>query len=152
VWSPEMIRVLLIDDCDEVRETMRMLSERAGFETLEARDGLAGLQRAVEDEPDLVLVKAELPGLDGFDLQARLRADAQTAHIPVLVCSDSEALRAGVRPPAVHAGALRSLVLSLSARRMDLRIDGLEEGAAIWQARAPSLESHRLSEPIPTSS
>ncbi|HKK51600.1 MAG TPA: response regulator, partial [Myxococcota bacterium] len=67
-----MIRVLLIDDCDEVRETMRMLSERAGFETLEARDGLAGLQRAVEDEPDLVLVKAELPGLDGFDLQARL--------------------------------------------------------------------------------
>jgi CheY-like chemotaxis protein len=46
-----------------------------------------GMRLAHEQQPALVLLDIQLPGMDGFDVLARLRADARTAHIPVIAVS-----------------------------------------------------------------
>lgn len=97
-----MARVLVIDDCREFRDFARFVLEGEGLEVIEARDALAGLQRAVEDGPDLVLVALDLDGLDGLEVAARLAGDPSTRDTPVLL-TGPEALAVG-RPVALREG------------------------------------------------
>ncbi len=83
-----MPRVLLIDDSPDFRAWARCTLEREGLEVIEARDALAGLQRAVEDAPDCVLVSDTLAGLDGFDVTQRIASEVATSELPLLVCCD----------------------------------------------------------------
>ena len=103
VWRPEVARVLVIDDSQDFRAWARCELEREGLVVLEARDGLAGLQRSVEDAPDLVIVSESLTGLDGVEVTERLAGEPATSGLPVLVVSerpDARLLRA-----ASEAGA-----------------------------------------------
>jgi len=61
--------------------------EGEGYEVLTASNGLEGLRKAREDKPDLLVLDVMLPGLDGFEVCRRLRADAETAKLPVLMLS-----------------------------------------------------------------
>lgn len=99
-----MLRILLIDDRRVSREDAVCILKREGFDVIEARDGLAGLQRAVEDAPDVVLVTPELTGLDGEEIRRRLAGDPATRHLPVLV-SPARAVPAGL---LAASGALRA--------------------------------------------
>src|SRR5690349_22861333 len=67
------LRVLVVDDDAAIRMVWALNLELAGFEVLEAEDGLLGLERAREDRPDLVLLDVRMPGLDGFELAQQLR-------------------------------------------------------------------------------
>lgn len=98
-----MAKVLLIDDCSEFRARARFTLERAGLEVIEARDALAGLQRAVEDRPDCVVVAAALAGLDGLDVAKRIAEEPATAGLPVVV--SGEFADAALRRAATAAGA-----------------------------------------------
>lgn len=78
-------RVLLVDDSRLVRvKTGRLLSQH-GFEVTEAADGLDAVRLLQDTIPELVITDVEMPGLDGFALTQRLRADARTAHLPVIM-------------------------------------------------------------------
>jgi len=129
-----MIRALVIDDCGAARRLLSRRLARAGFEVLEARDGLAGLQRAVEDRPDMIFVRAELAGLDGFDLCARIHAEREFRGIPVLVCSVGPADALAHADRARRCGAAGHLVLSYSESPDRLQIAGPEDGSALWRA------------------
>jgi signal transduction histidine kinase/DNA-binding response OmpR family regulator/ligand-binding sensor domain-containing protein len=76
--------LLIVEDQPEIRS---YLAESLGDEwrVIEAADGQQGLQRARQDLPDLVLSDVMLPGMDGFQMLARLRDDLATSHIPVLL-------------------------------------------------------------------
>jgi two-component system cell cycle response regulator DivK len=76
--------VLIVEDNERNLKLVRDVLGFAGFETLEARDGEAGIELARLQRPDAVLMDINLPGMTGFEALAALRADALTASIPVL--------------------------------------------------------------------
>jgi len=78
-------RVLVVDDQDANRLLMRELLESQGHEVVEAVDGTEALQRVGEIAPDVVLLDIGMPGMDGFEVCRRLKADPATAPIPVLL-------------------------------------------------------------------
>ena len=100
---PGMARILVVDGNADFREIARSLLEGEAHEVIESRDGLAGLQRAVEDAPDLILLDLDLPGLAGDDLCRRLRREPGTAGIPVVIWSSSFDEEGRAR--AIEAGA-----------------------------------------------
>ena len=77
-------RILHIEDDPANRLLVRKILAGAGYEVLEAKDGLEGLQLARHELPDLVLVDLNIPGLDGYEVALRLRGDEQLAHIPIV--------------------------------------------------------------------
>ncbi len=78
-------RVLIVDDQDANRLLLRDLLESQGHEVTEAADGEEALQRVSEIAPDVVLLDIGMPGMDGFEVCRRIKADPATASIPVLL-------------------------------------------------------------------
>jgi len=78
-------RVLIVDDQDANRLLLRDLLESQGHEVAEAVDGVEALQRVADAAPDVVLLDVGMPGIDGFEVCRRLKADPATATIPVLL-------------------------------------------------------------------
>jgi DNA-binding response OmpR family regulator len=75
-------RVLVIDDDDAVADVVARYLEHEGYEVETAADGRAGLQQAVGDAPDLVILDLMLPGIDGLEVCRQLRA---LAPVPVIM-------------------------------------------------------------------
>jgi PAS domain S-box-containing protein len=67
-------RILLIEDNDDARESLRALLEDSGHEVYAVGDGLAGVEKALEVKPAVVLIDLGLPGLDGYEVAARIRS------------------------------------------------------------------------------
>ena len=80
-------RVLLIEDDPSSIRLVSYTLEQEGYEVLTAMNGLDGLKKVREEAPDLLVLDVMLPGLDGFEVCRRLRADEQTAGLPVLMLS-----------------------------------------------------------------
>ena len=78
------VKVLVVDDYPDAREMYRAYLEYSGFEVVEAGNGVEALQRAVETEPDIILMDLSLPVMDGWEATRRLKADQRTAGIPVV--------------------------------------------------------------------
>lgn len=82
-----MSTILIVDDESNMRFLLRMLFETEGFEVVEAHHGAAALERVRDEQPDLIVTDLMMPVMDGHELVERLRADAATAGIPILVIS-----------------------------------------------------------------
>ena len=80
-------RILVIEDYQSTARFLTYTLEQEGFQTSVARNGIEGLRKAREEKPDLIILDVMLPGLDGFELCRRLRADAETVKLPVLMLS-----------------------------------------------------------------
>jgi CheY-like chemotaxis protein len=74
-------RVLYVEDSPQNRDIVRRYLANA-YEVIEAEDGEQGIERALRDTPDLILMDLSLPRLDGWEATRRLRADPATRHIP----------------------------------------------------------------------
>jgi signal transduction histidine kinase/CheY-like chemotaxis protein len=83
-------RVLAIDDDPAVLEVVRRALSRAGFEVMTARGGAEGLEIARSERPGLIVVDLLMPEVDGFEVIARLRADAATKDAAILVLTSRE--------------------------------------------------------------
>lgn len=80
-----MRSVLVIDDDEGLRDTIAVMLEQAGFSTVHAADGRAGLERALTCKPDLVLVDLRLPALSGVEVCKQLRSS--NVKTPIIVLS-----------------------------------------------------------------
>ena len=76
--------VLIVDDVPDNLAVLHDALDEAGYTVLVARSGEQALPRAVQAQPDIILLDALMPGMDGFEVARRLKADGQTAHIPVV--------------------------------------------------------------------
>ncbi|NLF24056.1 MAG: type II/IV secretion system protein [Deltaproteobacteria bacterium] len=85
-------KVLLVEDDDDVRFILTALLEKEMFEVREARDGVEALEAVYQEFPDLILCDLMMPRMDGLELLERLKRDARTAKIPMLMltAADSE--------------------------------------------------------------
>jgi CheY-like chemotaxis protein len=112
--------ILVVDDESNMRFLFRMILEQAGYDVVEAAHGAAALVRAKESPPALVVTDLMMPVMNGHELIARLRADPETAAIPIIVVSaNTSAMAAAVdavlgKPfyPAALVAAARSLARS----------------------------------------
>lgn len=95
-------RVLIVDDYPDAREMYSEYLQFSGFDVVEAANGMEALQRAVDTEPDIILMDLSLPVMDGWEATIRLKADKRTATIPVVALT-GHAL-AGISEGARKAG------------------------------------------------
>jgi signal transduction histidine kinase/CheY-like chemotaxis protein len=79
-----MQRVLLIEDNEDGRDTMQMMLASHGYRVAVAMDGYEGLRMAMAEAPDIALIDIGLPGIDGYEVARRLRADPQTCHVRMI--------------------------------------------------------------------
>jgi CheY-like chemotaxis protein/DNA-binding CsgD family transcriptional regulator len=76
--------VLIVDDVPDNLSVLHDALDESGYTVLVATDGEQALQRAAQARPDLILLDAVMPGLDGFEVARRLKADPATATIPIV--------------------------------------------------------------------
>jgi DNA-binding response OmpR family regulator/DNA-binding CsgD family transcriptional regulator len=76
--------VLVVDDVPDNLAVLHDALDESGYTVLVATSGEAALQRAQQASPDIVLLDAMMPGLDGFEVARRLKAQPHTAHIPII--------------------------------------------------------------------
>ncbi|MBC7992319.1 MAG: response regulator transcription factor [Rhizobacter sp.] len=76
--------VLIVDDVPDNLSLLHDALDEAGYTVLVATNGESALQRAAQTLPDVVLLDAVMPGMDGFEVARRLKAQADTAHIPII--------------------------------------------------------------------
>ena len=78
-------RVLLVEDEPNIVESLTFLLGKAGFDVVTEPDGKAALEAVLGDPPDVLILDVMLPGLDGFEILRRLRADARGQGLKIII-------------------------------------------------------------------
>jgi two-component system cell cycle response regulator DivK len=84
-----MKTILIVEDNEKNMKLARDILQIKGYRTIEAATGLAGLQTARDELPDLVLMDIQLPDISGIEVYARLSANPATAAIPAIAFTAS---------------------------------------------------------------
>jgi len=79
--------IMVVDDNEPSRDALSRRLERRGYRILSAADGLQAVEAGRTALPDLILMDLGLPGIDGWEGTRRLKRDAATRHIPIIVLS-----------------------------------------------------------------
>jgi CheY-like chemotaxis protein/DNA-binding CsgD family transcriptional regulator len=121
--------VLIVDDVPDNLSVLHDALDESGYTVLVATHGEAALQRAAHALPDIVLLDAMMPGMDGFEVARRLKASPQTAHIPVIfmtALTETEYLVA-----ALEAGGVDYVTKPIKPKevlaRMQVHLQGARE-------------------------
>ncbi|MBS0450439.1 MAG: response regulator [Proteobacteria bacterium] len=127
--------VLIVDDVPDNLAVLHDALDESGYTVLVATTGEQALTRAAQARPDVVLLDAVMPGMDGFEVARRLKADAATAHIPIIFMTgltDTEHLVA-----ALEAGGVDYVTKPIKPKevlaRMNVHLQGARQ--ARQQAR-----------------
>jgi DNA-binding response OmpR family regulator len=78
-------KILIVDDYPNMVDMLSVRLRAAGFDVIAAYDGMAGLQMARHENPDLVILDVLLPKMDGFKICRMLKYDERFRHIPVIM-------------------------------------------------------------------
>jgi len=97
-----MARILLVEDNEMNRDMLSRRLKRQDHEVSTAQDGVAGVEAARAQRPDLILMDMSLPQMDGWEATRRLKADPATCAIPIIALT-AHAMQ-GDREKALEAG------------------------------------------------
>ena len=138
----DAVRILFVDDDPIMREfaVVHLSTDKAQV-TL-ASDGVDALQSIADHPPGIVLLDLEMPRLDGFEVLGRLRADAATRELPVIVVTGREDVAAIDR--AFEAGATSFLVKPINWRLLSYQIRYVLRAKGETGASAPARETAEL--------
>ena len=78
-------KVLLVDDSSTVLMMERMILSKGPFEIVTARDGVEAIAKSKSEQPDVILLDVMMPNLDGLSACAAIRAQPETADIPIIM-------------------------------------------------------------------
>ena len=122
--------ILIVEDEQNIVDILYFNLSREGYQTLEALDGPTGLQLALEQNPDLILLDLMLPGMDGFEVCRRVRESGSSTPILMLTAREEEAdkvlgLELGADDYITKPFSLRELLARVKAniRRVRVSID-----------------------------
>jgi two-component system cell cycle response regulator DivK len=76
--------ILVVEDHEDNRQILRDMLSAAGYEMVEAHDGEQALEKVAASRPDLILMDIQLPGIDGYEVTRRIKADPALAAIPII--------------------------------------------------------------------
>jgi DNA-binding response OmpR family regulator len=123
-----MTEILVVDDDRDVAQSIELALRRRDFRVTLAHSGVEALKTLRRYRPDLVILDVLMPGMSGFDVCRRLRADPNTAHLPIVFLTARgqeqdriEGLRAGADDYLGKPFNLEELILRVKAvlRRVD---------------------------------
>ena len=80
-------KLLVVDDSELDRVTLKKIAEKNGYAVVTASDGPEGIEKAKSEKPDCILMDVVMPTLSGFEATRILRDDPVTKAIPVIICS-----------------------------------------------------------------
>lgn len=80
-----MTKILVVDDDDSINELIKINLELSGYDVISAFDGLQGFTLAKQELPDLIVLDVMMPDVDGYTVAKRVRENASTAEIPILM-------------------------------------------------------------------
>lgn len=78
-------KVLVIDDDPGIVKLDEALLKSKGYEVISAGDGLSGVERAIEDQPDVIILDVILPNMHGFEVCKNLKNNPNTESIPIVM-------------------------------------------------------------------
>jgi len=78
-------KIMVIDDDANIRSVLEYILEKGGYLVMLAGDGLDALRKVKVERPDLIILDLALPKMDGFEFLRRLKSEAETKGIPVIV-------------------------------------------------------------------
>jgi CheY-like chemotaxis protein len=96
--------ILVVDDMPETRRLMRRVLERSGLRVIEAENGEAALRAIARDRPTLVVLDLRLPGISGFEVARKVRADPDPTIASTLILACSASVQPEVQREALDAG------------------------------------------------
>lgn len=144
-------RVLIVEDEKNIVDILSFNLSKEGYDTLEAYDGQAGLQLALEQDPDLILLDLMLPKMDGFDVCRNLRQAGRNTPVIMLTAREEETdkvlgLELGADDYITKPFSMRELLARVKAniRRNEMVSSAAPAGAAPRSA-GQRLELGRIS-------
>ena len=96
------MKILYVEDNEDNIYVLESRLRRPGYAVVIARDGARGVELAISEQPDLILMDLSLPVLDGWEATRRIKAAEQTRHIPVIALTANA--MTGDRETALAAG------------------------------------------------
>jgi len=97
-----MKKILVIEDNETNMYLIKFMLEKSGYEVIEAREGTVGVELAVKEKPDLIIMDLQLPDIDGLEATKRIRASEADTEIPIVALTSFA--MAGDREKALAAG------------------------------------------------
>jgi two-component system cell cycle response regulator DivK len=91
------MKVLIVEDHPDMRDLLGLIVERMGYVPVLANEGEGGVEKAIAEKPNLILLDMMMPRMDGGEAARRLRANPETKEIPIL------AITALFRSPDLNA-------------------------------------------------
>lgn len=83
----ERLTVLVVEDDPDIREILRLTLEDAGYQVIQAENGIDGLEAARQHEPDAILMDMSMPLMDGCQSTRRIRQNPRLSRIPIIACT-----------------------------------------------------------------
>jgi two-component system phosphate regulon response regulator PhoB len=117
------MNILIVDDDPDIRELVAFKLRQMGYGIRIEKDGESGLVAAIEEQPDLILLDVMMPKVSGIEMSRRLRADARTSGIPIILIT-AKAQEADVER-GFAAGVNDYIVKPFSPRDLVLRVENM---------------------------
>ena len=135
-------RILIVEDEENIIDILAFNLQREGYETIEAMDGATGLEKALEHDPDLILLDLMLPKMDGFEVCRRLRESGRGTPIIMLTAREEETdkvlgLELGADDYITKPFSMRELSARIKA---NIRRSGMTGAAVPAQSASVSVE------------
>ncbi|MEN9581764.1 MAG: hypothetical protein RJA70_4773 [Pseudomonadota bacterium] len=133
-----MTKILHIEDDPANRLLVRKILVPAGFEVVDAEDGMEGIRKALADPPDLVLVDIAIPGLDGYEVTLRLRSEPKLKNVPIVAITAE-----GNKETSLAVGCDGFLEKPINARTFVATIRGYLDGLTELPTQATTEDTLR---------
>lgn len=116
-------KILIVDDVRLHRDRTAEILARRGYATVQAENGLRALDMVTSESPDLVILDAYMPDVDGLDVVKRLKADPFTHHIPILVFTGDSSTNIQIQ--SLNGGADGFVRKSFDAEELVANVEAL---------------------------
>lgn len=116
-------KILVVDDDVQTLKLVGLVLERKGYDIIAARQGDQALEKAHAEEPDLIVLDIMMPDIDGYEVSRRLRADPDTADVPILMFTAKSEVQDKVT--GFEAGADDFLTKPIHPQELASRVEAL---------------------------
>ena len=115
--------MLVVDDDESMGTLLQLQMERDGYRAITAEGGSSALDKAAAEPPDLVLLDAEMPGMDGFQVAEALKSSARTRTVPIIMVTALDNHESKLR--ALKAGVQEFLTKPVDRNEVSLRVQNV---------------------------
>ena len=116
-------KILIVDDDLDTLRLVGLMLQRQGYQISAATNGQQGLDKAFDEDPDLILLDVMMPDMDGYEVTRRMRANTKTTHIPIIMFTAKTLV--GDKVAGFQAGADDYLTKPIHPAELSSRVEAV---------------------------